>query len=720
MPCCGDREKGPVGREEKWDSVNLDDFKSESCLTPFSYFLVYVFLLISIAVYAVDTFTAVNLLAFSRWAGSIEPAIPFTVSRWIFAVCIIISFVLLCLRWLHAIRAMRSGSIARSYLDPLAARVQSIRMGKRGRGWRRFLVFAELTKSKKGAEYVALFAYFSFESWMNTIFADGPRQVVNAITLYSVMKMDLLPGGEHTVDDDKPGIVQFFENFKILAEDNNQRTVVLCGMLFTLVIWVLSILKLASAVVLYLIFLFHHIPSQDGTLNVYCRRKINSRLMRVVRRKVDKALAKSTLNRAPTEPNLGLDRKPTLPLVVDMNAEDKTPTVTTLSRSTTQTTLPPYTSRPGTAAPERNPTLPTLPDVSWAEKPALSRTVTQSSAHSDLTSFSGATAVSGYSPLDRGASPAPPVPLVPSSVPMPGARSYTPVSRPPTTRPTRTPAPPSASNAPSRMQTPMSQGDYEEAPRRYPDPYSTDAPYDENYSAYQSYKAAPDPYSRSLTRGGAGSSDYPTRTLTPQSHRGTPQPPPDQQPSYPMRSYTPGNSGPPRPPLAVDTAGNYPERTFSPVSQRATPRPQQQSPQQQGGYVAFDPSSVTASQPPPVSQRATPRPQQQSPQQHGGYAAFDPSSMNTSQPTPASQRATPRPQQSPQQQGGYTAFDPSSMSPSQPQAGVRPSNSPVYHAYGGPGSATSPNQPSNRAPPIRAYTPQGYNPQPRPYQQDYS
>ena len=36
-------------------------------------------------------------------------------------------------------------------------------MGKNGRGWRRFLLFAELTKGRKGAEYVALFAYFSFE-----------------------------------------------------------------------------------------------------------------------------------------------------------------------------------------------------------------------------------------------------------------------------------------------------------------------------------------------------------------------------------------------------------------------------------------------------------------------------------------------------------------------------------------------------------------------------
>lgn len=122
------------------------------------------FLLVSLAVYAVDTFTAVTLLAFSRWAGKIEPAIPFKYSRWIFAVCILLSFALLIWRWLRAIRAIRSGSVAHSYLDSLAARVQSVRFGENGRGWRRFLVFGELTKSKKGAEYVALFAYFSFES----------------------------------------------------------------------------------------------------------------------------------------------------------------------------------------------------------------------------------------------------------------------------------------------------------------------------------------------------------------------------------------------------------------------------------------------------------------------------------------------------------------------------------------------------------------------------
>ena len=58
---------------------------------------------------------------------------------------------------------MKTDIVAASYLDPLAVRLQSLRIGSQGRGWRRFLVFAALTKGRKGAEYVALFTYFSFE-----------------------------------------------------------------------------------------------------------------------------------------------------------------------------------------------------------------------------------------------------------------------------------------------------------------------------------------------------------------------------------------------------------------------------------------------------------------------------------------------------------------------------------------------------------------------------
>lgn len=142
---------------------SLNDFKSTSCFTGFAYGYLWISLLISIAVYGVDTFTAVNLLAFNRWSGEIQPVIPLDISKWIFSACIIASWVNLGFEYLRAGRVMKRGAVAESYLDSLAVRLQCIRMGQVGRGWRRFLVFAELTKSKKGVEYVALFTYFSFQ-----------------------------------------------------------------------------------------------------------------------------------------------------------------------------------------------------------------------------------------------------------------------------------------------------------------------------------------------------------------------------------------------------------------------------------------------------------------------------------------------------------------------------------------------------------------------------
>lgn len=149
----------------------LDDFKSSGILTYMAYGYLFISLAISISVYAVDTFTAVNLLAFNKWSSEIQPAISFDVTKWIFSVCIILSFVNVAYEHLRAQIIIRRGSVAESYLDNLAVRLQSIRIWN-GKGWRRFLVFAELTKSKKGAEYIALFTYFSFQgSYQPQLFA---------------------------------------------------------------------------------------------------------------------------------------------------------------------------------------------------------------------------------------------------------------------------------------------------------------------------------------------------------------------------------------------------------------------------------------------------------------------------------------------------------------------------------------------------------------------
>ncbi|KAJ9492863.1 hypothetical protein VN97_g340 [Penicillium thymicola] len=619
MLCGGDREKGDVAMEEKWDYVNLDDFKSESCLTPFSYFFLWVFLFISIAVYGVDTFTAVNLLAFSRWSGRVEPAIPFNISRWIFAACIIASFVLLAYRWIHAVRAIRSGSITRSFLDPLAVRIQSIRFGRRGRGYRRFLVFAELTKDRKAAEYVALYAYFSFQFWMNTIFADGPRQVLNAITLYSVMQMDLIPGGKNAAHDDgSSSAAQFFNNVKILAEDSTLQAVVLFGMLFTLVIWVLSVLKLISAIVLYLIFLFHHIPAEDGTLSRYCRRKVGQRLKRITHRKNNKALAKGLKlqNRAPTQPSLATDSNPTLPSF----AEDKVPAVPSLSRSTTQTTLPPY-SRSTSTAPTHNPT---LPNLDFDGKPTLARTGTSSSAMSESASLTGNAAGMGYTPLD-GQKPSlptlPPVPPLPANVP---SRKTTPHSQ-------ATPAPygndDRNTSGPGYRNLTDSSGS-----RRYqnhtpaPDYSSADVDASDDHDHYNRGNAPAhyDPYGPSRGTYG-GEDEYGASFAPPGSQRNPPRTRQDYYPQdpYSARSYTPAGTG----------ATPAPYRTYTPAGTGGTPAP----------YWTNTPASYQPTPPPQAAAYGQPPQRTYTPMgsatpaaQNSGYAAFNPS-MAHQTPQPRSQ-----------------------------------------------------------------------------------
>src|SRR6478752_9791373 len=172
MGCCwGNRKKEVVGiADQKWEYINLRDFKSRGCGTVFAYIYLWLMLLVSVAVYVVDSFTAVNLLVFDRWSSKIDPAISFDVTKWIFSICIILSFINLAYEGFRAFRVIRRGNVAESYLDSLAVRWESIRLGSQG--FKRFMVFAELTKSKEGAQYIALFTYFNFQGRLT-------RQLIN-------------------------------------------------------------------------------------------------------------------------------------------------------------------------------------------------------------------------------------------------------------------------------------------------------------------------------------------------------------------------------------------------------------------------------------------------------------------------------------------------------------------------------------------------------------
>ncbi|OAL52462.1 hypothetical protein IQ07DRAFT_372584 [Pyrenochaeta sp. DS3sAY3a] len=376
MGCCGDREKGvTVTEEQKWDYINLSDFKSTSCIAPFSYVWLWILVVVSCAVYAADAFTAVNLLAFNKWSSQVKPKVPFEVAKWIFAITIIISYVFLLYRWIMALRVMRTGSVTECYLEPLAAIWQSMRVTKSGQGWRRFLVFAELTKSKKGANYIAIFVYFQFKSALLIIVAQGPRIAINAMTLYAVMEAQLLPIGDHA-SDDRSGFEQFFVNIKVMVEKGNkQETVIYFTMLFSLFIWVIAALGLIIATLMYVCFLLSYIPRSDGSLTQFCRRKVETRLERIVGKKMKKAIEKQDQQRRREEQKAikkgALDPSQTRPTLPKLDGDDDdSSTVISLQRSdtvSTNTTLPPYSLN----APSRTNTVNTMASNRSMMKPSL-------------------------------------------------------------------------------------------------------------------------------------------------------------------------------------------------------------------------------------------------------------------------------------------------------------------------------------------------------------
>ncbi|KAM3460427.1 hypothetical protein MY5147_006552 [Beauveria neobassiana] len=390
--CCGNRKKQTHEfAEQKWDYINLQDFKASGCGTPFAYGYLWFSLIISIAVYSIDSFTAVQLIAFNKWSSTIKPAISFDVSKWIFSICIILSFLNLGYEAIRATRVIKRNNIAESYMDPLAVRWESIRVGK-AQGWRRFLVFAALTKSKKGAHYIALFTYFSFKSWIRVLVCSGPRQVINAFTLKSVYEAKLATKAT-SVDG---AFVGFFDKLKVLAQEDYRQAAILSGMAFTFVVWAFALIFLIVAVLFYVFFLFHWIPRADGGLTGYCERKVNKALLRIVTKRVNKALAKNEAKKIKAEAKaakmtgekLQPERAATLPDLSAL-ADDKLEAMPTLNRADTGNTLPVYQSRPNT---------PGGIELSNMNRTALTRTETDgsNSSYSPSVPLISAAADMGY------------------------------------------------------------------------------------------------------------------------------------------------------------------------------------------------------------------------------------------------------------------------------------------------------------------------------------
>jgi hypothetical protein len=387
----------------------------------------------------------------------------------------------------------------------------------------------------------------------------GPRQVINALTLYSVYRAyfeETVKAGD-TIDK---SLSDFFERFAV----DYQQALILGGMTFTLIIWIFSLFFLIAAILFYILFLWHWIPQADGGLGGYCERKVNKALVKIVTKKVNKALAKEQTARQKAEYKMAmklgekapLERQATLPTLPDVGGPggDKLPEMPTLQRSETFSTLPAYASRPGTAGSFE------LNNMDQ-KRPLPNRSGTMSSS----TTYSSRAPLVGSASEMGTSSPRSPAPTIPS---IDFNNSYGPPPlRPNTSNSQRSFSRPNPGHMPNGSNSSFGHQPYDSQssmPARY-----TETP--ANYS-----EAVPPfpPPSRSPTARTMDS--YNGRPLMPQGSNG-----------YPVRSPTTGPNA----------------DRFSPMDGRASPAPSTYSSRNGPGLPAnptprpFNPSGVQAYQP---------------------------------------------------------------------------------------------------------------------------
>ncbi|KAF8941576.1 hypothetical protein BGZ58_005526 [Dissophora ornata] len=261
--------------DHKFDFIDVDDFVDNSIWRKFKYSLVFAIVIKGILIYCADL------------------CISFEIYKWIFAACIILSFVLLAWDMKKAAAIIKSRDISYAFTSMIAFRYYAIK------SYAHFCLFQKIHNSKKTIDEVAFFCFFTFRGWKRLLFADGPRQVINSIILITVINKNRNGG--------KLNLEFWSYPFPVMTR------VTMGLMTFTLTLWVISVLLMLVAVILYIPLVIHI----QGNLKEFCCHKIDKRIDEIVKRKAKQRAQEAVKNaksgkggetplQKPTLPNIGL------------------------------------------------------------------------------------------------------------------------------------------------------------------------------------------------------------------------------------------------------------------------------------------------------------------------------------------------------------------------------------------------------------------------------
>ncbi|KAF9359539.1 hypothetical protein BGX26_012087 [Mortierella sp. AD094] len=313
----GAQWKREVVQDHKFDFINVDDFVVNTCWMQFRYLLVFAAIIRGILVYCSDIFTAANLLANSNENSFVPKTgvqlelfgkLPFDVYKYLFSGCILLGFLLLGLEIRRARAIIISRDISYAFTSLIASRYYTVR------SYPHYCFFAQINNSKKLVDEVAFFCFFTFRNWKRLMLADAPRQVINATILYQTFR-------GHAFNFQKDGVFDW--DSVVTGADGDRlllKKIALGAMIFTVFMFIISLLQLMIAAILY-IPLVSHI---QGNLKEFCCHKIDKRIDELIRKK-SKTRAADEAGKNGKDIALSNMKQPTLPQVDMLEAPVDTP-----------------------------------------------------------------------------------------------------------------------------------------------------------------------------------------------------------------------------------------------------------------------------------------------------------------------------------------------------------------------------------------------------------
>jgi len=277
--CSGPAWKREIVPDHKFDFIDTREFTDNGFFMRLKYLWLYIIILKSFLVYISDIFSATTMLTTSTWSNQIFNNcqhqdgcfyIPFNIGKWLFVGCIIFGFLLLAYEARKSKKIIASRDISYAFTNVMANHYYSLR------SYDYFCFFDHISNSTKKKDDFAFFVFFTFKSWKRLLLSDGPRQAINALTLYSIYlaKKDSGP---------------WYDVPKYFAHNSLSTSALTVSTFFTFVIFAGSLLLLIVAGICYVPLLCYI----QGNLKEYVCHKVDKRIAEVIKRRNKERSAKA-------------------------------------------------------------------------------------------------------------------------------------------------------------------------------------------------------------------------------------------------------------------------------------------------------------------------------------------------------------------------------------------------------------------------------------------